>query len=73
MTAHENERLARLEIEVSHIRQDQAEAKAKLDAMYDAFLQARGAKWVIISLWIGLGAAIANIKWLLTAVGVKFD
>jgi len=65
MTGPENERLARVETQVDDM-------KKKVDAMYDAFVQAKGARWVIISLWIGIGAAIANIKVLLTALGVKF-
>lgn len=73
MNAGENERLARVETEVAHIRRDQADANEKIDAMYEAFLQARGAKWVLITMWIGFGAMIANIKWLLSAIGVKFE
>lgn len=73
MTAAENERLARLETEIAHIRKEQADVKKKLDAMYEAFLQARGAKWVVVSLWIGLGAAVANMKLILEAVGVRFN
>ncbi|MBX3583538.1 MAG: hypothetical protein KF810_16760 [Rhizobiaceae bacterium] len=65
MTGPENERLARVETQVDDM-------KKKVDAMYDAFVQAKGARWVIISLWIGIGAAIANIKVLLAALGVKF-
>lgn len=65
MTGPENERLARVETQVDDM-------KKKVDAMYDAFVQAKGARWVIISLWIGIGAALANIKVLLTALGVKF-
>ena len=66
MTAGESERLARLETQVEDM-------KSKVDEMHEAFLAARGAKWVIITLWIGLGAAIANIKFLLAALGVKFS
>lgn len=65
MTGPENERLARVETQVDDM-------KKKVDAMYDAFVQAKGARWVIISLWIGIGAALANIKVLLSALGVKF-
>lgn len=68
-----NERLARLEENVESIKESQAETKRKVDAMYEAFIAARGAKWVIVALWIGLGAAVANFKWLLQALGVKFN
>lgn len=66
MTAAENERLARLETQVEDM-------KTKVDEMHAAFLAARGAKWVVITLWIGLGAMVANVKWILTAMGVKFN
>lgn len=66
MTAAENERLARLETQVEDM-------KAKVDEMHAAFLAARGAKWVVISLWIGIGAALANVKAFLIALGVKFS
>lgn len=61
-----SERLARVETQV-------ADMKSKVDEMHAAFLAARGAKWVIVSLWIGFGAALANVKWLLSAIGVKFN
>lgn len=73
MTRDEGERIARLEAEVSHMRQTQEEMNRKVNAMYEAFMQARGAKWVIISLWISIGAILANIKWLLIQLGVKFE
>lgn len=66
MTTQEAERLARVETQVEDM-------KAKVDEMHAAFLAARGAKWVIVALWIGLGAAIVNIKFFLAALGVKFS
>ncbi|MFE0013769.1 hypothetical protein ACFWXH_02905 [Mesorhizobium sp. NPDC059054] len=65
MTAAENERLARLETQMGDM-------KAKVDEMHASFLAAR-CKWVIIILWIGLGAMVANVKWILAALGVKFN
>lgn len=65
MTAPELERLARLEIQVDDM-------KRKVDEMHAAFLAAKGAKWLAIALWMGLGAFVVNVKWLLTAIGVKF-
>lgn len=66
MTTQEAERLARVETQVEDM-------KVKVDEMHAAFLAARGAKWVIVALWIGLGAAIVNIKFFLGALGVKFS
>jgi hypothetical protein len=66
MTTQEAERLARVETQVEDM-------KTKVDEMHAAFLAARGAKWVIVALWIGLGAAIVNIKFFLGALGVKFS
>jgi hypothetical protein len=66
VTGAENERLARLETQVEDM-------KTKVDEMHSAFLQAKGAKWVIITLWIGIGAALANVKVILSAIGVKFS
>jgi len=63
MTTQEAERLARVETQVEDM-------KTKVDEMHAAFLAARGAKWVIIALWIGLGAAIVNFKFFLAALGV---
>lgn len=65
MTGPEMERLARVETKVESMEK-------KVDEIHAAFLAAKGARWVIISLWIGIGAAIANIKVLLAALGVKF-
>lgn len=73
MTKDEGERIARLEADVCHMRKTQDEMKTQVNAMYEAFMQARGAKWAIITLWISVGAVIANIKWLLIQLGVKFD
>ena len=73
MTTAENERLARLETRVDGLKAQMDDMKSKLDEMHAAFLAARGAKWVIVALWIGLGAAIVNIKFFLAALGVKFS
>lgn len=67
-----NERLVRLEKDLEALKSSTTKIETKVDAMYDAFVQAKGAKWVIITLWIGIGAMLANIKVLLAALGVKF-
>lgn len=73
MTGSENERLARVEIEVKHMRETQEEMKRQVSEMHAAFLAAKGARYVIIVMWMGFGAFIVNIKWLLGALGVKFN
>lgn len=73
MTRDEGERLAKLETELVHVRKTQDAMSKKVDTMHEAFMQARGAKWVIVTIWIGVGAFVANIKWLLVQMGVKFD
>ena len=66
MTGSENERLARVETQV-------ADMKTKVDEMHSAFLAAKGARYVVIVMWMGFGAFIVNIKWLLAVIGVKFE
>ena len=73
MTRDEGERLAKLETELVHVRKTQDSMSKKVDTMFEAFQQARGARWVIVTIWIGVGAFVANIKWLLVQMGVKFD
>lgn len=67
-----NERLVRLEKDLEALAVTVAKIETKVDAMYDAFVQAKGARWVIITMWIGIGALLANVKWILAAMGVKF-
>jgi tetrahydromethanopterin S-methyltransferase subunit G len=72
MAQDSNERLVRLEKDLEALKASTDKIETKVDAMYDAFVQAKGARWVIITLWIGIGAMLANIKVLLAALGVKF-
>lgn len=68
-----NDRLVRLEKDLESLTVTVSKIEAKVDAMYDAFIQAKGARWVIITVWIGFGAMLANVKWILAALGVKFN
>lgn len=72
MSQDNNERLVRVEKDLEALKSSTTKIETKVDAMYDAFVQAKGARWVIITLWIGIGAMLANIKVLLAALGVKF-
>lgn len=73
MSIDNNERLVRLEKDMESLTKTTQKIETRVDAMYDAFVQAKGAKWVIISLWMGVGAALVNVKALLTFIGVKFS
>ena len=72
MAQDSNERLVRLEKDLEALKASTTKIETKVDAMYDAFVMAKGARWVVITLWIFIGAALANVKLLLAAIGVKF-
>jgi hypothetical protein len=73
MAQDSNERLVRLEKDLESLKASTSKIETKVDAMYDAFQAAKGARWVIITLWIAVGAFLANVKWMLAAIGVKFN
>ena len=73
MAQDSNDRLVRLEKDLEALKSTTTKIETKVDIIYDAFVQAKGARWVIITLWIGIGAFLANVKWLLAAIGVKFN
>lgn len=73
MSQDNNERLVRVEKDLEALKASSQKIETKVDAMYEAFVAARGAKWVVVTLWIGIGAMAANLKWLLQSIGVKFD
>lgn len=73
MSQDNNERLVRVEKDLESLKASSQKIETKVDAMYEAFVAARGAKWVVVTLWIGIGAMAANLKWLLQSIGVKFD
>ena len=73
MSQDNNERLFRVEKDLEALKASSQKIETKVDAMYEAFVAARGAKWVVVTLWIGIGAMAANLKWLLQSIGVKFD
>ena len=73
MSQDNNERLVRVEKDLEALKASSQKIETKVDAMYEAFVAARGAKWVVVTLWIGIGAMAANLKCLLQSIGVKFD
>ena len=62
---HPSERLAVLELKVSHMEAELARMSIKVDEMHAILLQARGVRWAIIAV-SGLVGFLAGIShWLL--------
>lgn len=66
-----NERLIRLEMTVEHQSEKLDGMSAKVDEMHGVFLKARGAQWLFLTFWIGVGALVVNLKTFLALLGVK--
>lgn len=66
-----NERLVRLEMKVEHQSEKLDGMSAKVDEMHSVFLKARGAQWLFLSFWIGIGFIVINFKTMLAIVGIK--
>lgn len=64
MTPEERDRLTRLETQFSHLKEQMDDTHTKVTQMHELLLQAKGARWVIISA-AGLSGAV-------TAFVVKF-
>lgn len=68
-----NERLVRLEMKVEHQSEKLENMADKVDEMHSVFLKARGAQWLFLVFWVGVGALIVNLKTLLSLFGFKFS
>jgi hypothetical protein len=67
-----NDRLVRLEENVKTLVLAQAKMDLKVDAVYEAFVKAQGAKYVVIVLWMAFGGVGLTIFFkLLALVGLK--
>ena len=63
---HPNERLAVLELKVSHMEAELGKMSIKVDEMHAILMQARGVRWAIIAV-AGLVGFLAGIsQWLLS-------
>lgn len=51
------DRVIALEIEVAHLQKTMDDMATKVTAMHDMLQQARGAKWLFIVVWLGVGSA----------------
>lgn len=59
------DRVIRLEAEVEHISVQLTEMSAKVSAMHDVLMQARGAKWVVV----GTAAIVGGITgWMISVL-----
>lgn len=58
-------KIARLEVQVEHLTNTVDNMATKLDELHAVFLQAKGARWLLIAM-AGVGGAIAGFltKWL---------
>lgn len=58
-------KIARLEVQVDHLTTTVNSMAAKLDELHAVFLQAKGARWLLVAM-AGMGGAIAGFatKWL---------
>ncbi len=65
MTDDSRDRLIRLETEVEHLTATVNNMASKLDELHTVFLQAKGARWLLIVM-AGMGGAVAGFaaKWL---------
>lgn len=55
MTLSQGERIARLETQLENVEDKLDKASKKLDQIHEVFLQAKGAKWIIV-----FGATVAG-------------
>ena len=58
------DKVIRLEVEMAELRRDFAKQAAKVDAMYDLLVQAKGARW----LWLVLLASAGALGSLVTKI-----
>jgi hypothetical protein len=58
-------KIARLEVQVEHLTTTVDSMATKLDELHAVFLQAKGARWLLVAM-AGMGGAIAGFatKWL---------
>lgn len=55
------ERIARLEVEVQHLRSTIDRMDTKVTELHTLLQQARGARWAFIVIWIGVGALVSKV------------
>jgi hypothetical protein len=61
------DRVIRLEAEVDALNKIVENMSKKVDEMHTLLTQARGARWLFMILWVGAGALIAKLAWLIPA------
>jgi hypothetical protein len=55
------DRVIRLEARVEQLARDVAGMDGKVTEIYALLQQAKGARWVIIALWVGAGALLGEL------------
>lgn len=66
-----NTRLVRVEMKLEHQDEKLKNMSEKVDEMHAVFMKARGAQWLFLSFWVGVGFLLVNFKTLLSLLGVK--
>ncbi|MEY3773867.1 MAG: hypothetical protein RLZZ129_647 [Verrucomicrobiota bacterium] len=64
------DRVIALEIEVTHLQKTVDDMSAKVTAMHDMLQQARGAKWLFIVVWLGVGSAATYALQFVKFIGI---
>lgn len=59
MTDDTRDRVIALEVKVQHLEDKLDKAATKITEMHDVFMQAKGARWVIVAA-AGIGGAVAG-------------
>jgi hypothetical protein len=55
------DRVIRLEARVEQLTRDVAGMDGKVSEIHALLQQARGARWIVIVLWVGLGALLGDL------------
>ena len=55
------DRVIRLEARLEQLTRDVAEMDVKVTEIYALLQQARGARWILVALWVGAGALIGEL------------
>ena len=64
------DRVIRLEAQVEQLTRDVAGMDEKVSEIHTLLQQARGAKWMLVLLWIALGALLADLGAMMGWAGI---
>lgn len=63
------DRVIRLETQVQHMSKTMDQMSTQVTELHSMLQQARGAKWVLILVWVGVGGAMTYLLQLLKLFG----